>query len=102
MHELEGDPVDERDAARGEQRRHGKRVGFPVDPGDFDWLQQAGMEISDARVPQPTLDQRGRLDDDVIVGDQFLPAPELAESGCGRLVVLVTIREEREERRGVD
>jgi hypothetical protein len=51
---------------------------------------------------EAALDDRGGLDNNVVVSDELFLDAECAEGSPGRLVVLVAVREQRDECRAID
>jgi uncharacterized protein CbrC (UPF0167 family) len=92
-HQLEADVVDEGDrrSTGGQECRGCRQVESFVDPGELYCREEVADESPGGVVPEATVYERDRLDDDVVVRDERLR--ELGERFGRRLVVRVVRRD---------
>ena len=73
-----------------------------VDPNDLDQRQEAIEQVSNGAGSEATLNDRGALQDDVVVRDERLALEEEAEGLVRGFMVEVVVVEQRVHRRCVD
>jgi hypothetical protein len=70
-HQFEAHEVDERWSSGREQRRHRSGMRSLIYPSHRYRSQKPIVEVANSAAAETTVDQGGRLDDDVVVRDQI-------------------------------